>query len=101
MDETKKHPGCINIIFGVHSNKDPTPIMVKKMLLVWVSAYFICHTGTTSKLKKYTSEYVHAIIQAVFGHSHSNEMGTMLYYTVLDDHCWHMVHVCYPIDVYI
>ena len=46
LDKIKKYPNSNRIIFGVNSNKKPAPVLVKKMIVVLVSANILRHTGT-------------------------------------------------------
>ena len=48
LDKIKQYPGCNQLVFGVNTNKPPTPIMIKKMMLVLIAANILSHTATVA-----------------------------------------------------
>ena len=91
LDRIKKYPNVNRIIFGINSNKEPAPVMVKKMLLVLVSAKILRHTGTVGTKDTNNTDYTPVLITAALAHSQSSEVGGLLQYALFDDRYWHRV----------
>ena len=99
----KKYPDCNRLVFGVDTNKSPTPIQVKKLILVLLAAKILCYTATvketteyeaTNKDKKYN---ITVTVRAVLGHSHTND-GNRRIFAMDDDSYWSTIKLRPPLQ---
>ena len=99
----KKYPDCNRLVFGVDTNKSPTPIQVKKLILVLLAAKILCYTATvketteneaTNKDKKYN---ITVTVRAVLGHSHTND-GNRQIFAMDEDSYWSTIKLRPPLQ---
>ena len=100
LDKIKKYPGYNRLVFGTNSNKYPTSIMVKNMLLVLISANILSHAAivnasTTKKLA--SDEALPVVIKQVLGYSRCQETSGIVVYAMFDNYYWHRVNVIHSI----
>ena len=98
VDKIRKYPDCNRIIFGVNSNKEPAPVLVKKMLLVLTSANILRHNATVGTNDK-DSTSTPVVIKAVLAHSRSRVVGGMIQYALFDDIYWNRVRILHNTGV--
>ena len=87
------------MVFGIISNKPPTPIMVEKMLLFLIVADMFSHTATVIKSTEDKSDGASLIIKAVLGYSLGQNNSAMPIYAMFDDSYWFRVNMINPIIV--
>ena len=98
LEKIRKHPIYNRIVFSVNSDKEPAPVLIKKMLLVLTSANIIRHNATVgTKDKDSTSTPVS--IKAVLDHLRWSVVGGMIQYALCDDHYWYCVKVLHSTGV--
>ena len=98
LDRIKKYPNANRIVFGVKSNKEPEPVMIKKMLLMLIASNILRHTFAIVSDDKASDSNARIIIKAVLSNCRCSATG-MLHYALFDDYYWHQIRVCPPVHV--
>ena len=93
LDHIKKYPGCNRLLFGVNSNKPPAPILIKKMLLVLISANIINHDASVGVASDKSELGPPVVLKAVLGYSCRQEPNGVPTYAMFDDYYWFRVKV--------
>ena len=100
VDTIKKYPGCSILVFGFNRKLDPTPIMVKKMLLVLISANIIRQSITVHQSSdgQVVGEDAQVVTKEVLGYFNRQGSTGIHTYAMFDDYYWHRIKLAYPIS---
>ena len=99
VDQIKKYAGCNKLVFGINSKADPAPIMVKKILLVFISANIICQSMTVKDASdgKEVGEDAQVVTKTILRYSHREGSTGIQTYAMFDDYYWHRIKLACPI----
>ena len=97
LEKIKKYPGCNRLVFGVSSDKPPTLVMIKKMMLVLIPSILLSHMATVATSTEGGGTGASVMIKAVLGYSLHNNNNDMPIYAIFHDSYWYKVKVLRPI----
>lgn len=86
------------MLLGINSKLDPTPSMVKKMILVLISANSISHSTTVhdSSDGKGLGGDAHVVTKALLGYSHRQGLTGIQTYAMFDGYYWYRIKLAHP-----